>query len=71
VLGSGHGGIPLTVALLFNLLALRSCLAGEPRLRMNEVRIVMFDGGETTLTESAVNEVLVRVGAQVSSRDHG
>jgi hypothetical protein len=71
VLGSGHGGIPLTVALLFNLLALRSCLSGEPRLRMNEVRIVMFDGGETTLTESAVNEVLERVGAQVSLRDHG
>lgn len=71
VLGSGYGGIPLTVALLFNLLALRSCLSGEPALRMSEVRIVVFDGGETTLTESAVNEVLVRVGAQVSSRDHG
>jgi hypothetical protein len=31
--------------------------------RMNEVRIVVFDGGETTLTEAAVNEVLERVGA--------
>lgn len=71
VLGSGHGGIPLTVALLFNLLALRSCLSGEPPLRMKEVRIVVFDDGKTTLTESAVNEVLVRVGAQVSSRDNG
>jgi hypothetical protein len=28
VLGSGHGGIPLVVAVLFNLLALRTCLTG-------------------------------------------
>lgn len=64
VLGSGHGGIPLTVALLFNLLALRSCLSGEPRLRMDEVRIVIFDGEKVKVTESAVNEVLARVGAK-------
>lgn len=61
VLGSGYGGIPVTVALLFNLLALRSCLAGEPQLRMTELRIVIFDGEAAKVSRPVVEEVLSRV----------
>jgi hypothetical protein len=53
VLGSGHGGIPLTVALLFNLLALRSCLASKPGLKMDELRIVIFEGEKAKITRPA------------------
>jgi Predicted nucleotide-binding protein containing TIR-like domain/Domain of unknown function (DUF6430) len=61
VLGSGHGGMPLTVALLFNLLAVQSCLAGEASLQMHELRIVIFDGAAAEITRPAVEEILSRV----------
>lgn len=61
VLGSGHGGMPLMVALLFNLLAVRSCLAGEAGLQMQQLRIVIFDGAAVEVTQTAVEEVFSRV----------
>ena len=64
VLGSGHGGMPLTVALLFNLLAVRSCLASEAGIHMRELRIVIFDGAAAEITRPAVEEVMLRVVAE-------
>jgi len=61
VLGSGHGGMPLIVALLFNLLAVRSCLANESGLQMKQLRIVIFNGAGSEVTGAAVEEVLSRV----------
>jgi hypothetical protein len=61
VFGSGHGGMPLTVALLFNLLAVRSCLDSEAGLQMKQLRIVIFDGAGAEVTQPAVEEVLSRV----------
>jgi Predicted nucleotide-binding protein containing TIR-like domain/Domain of unknown function (DUF6430) len=60
VLGSGHGGVPVPVALLFNLLAARWCVVtGEPPLPLNELRIVLFEGG--TIDHDAVKDVFERV----------
>jgi hypothetical protein len=60
VLGSGHGGVPVPVALLFNLLAARWCvLRGEPSLPLNQLRIVLFEG--STIDHSAVKDVFDRV----------
>jgi len=63
VLGSGHGGMPVTVALLFNLLAVRSCLTSEGGLRLDELRIIVFDSAAAEVTRSTVDEVLLRAGA--------
>ncbi|HET7443479.1 MAG TPA: nucleotide-binding protein [Solirubrobacterales bacterium] len=62
VFGSGHGGMPPIVALLFSLLAVRSCLAGEPGLQLNELCIVVFNGS-TEVTEPVVEEILGRIGS--------
>jgi O-acetyl-ADP-ribose deacetylase (regulator of RNase III) len=61
VFGSGHGGMPPIVALLFNLLAIRSCLTGEAGLRLDQLRIVVFDGATERVTQPAVEDVLSRV----------
>jgi hypothetical protein len=60
VLGSGHGGIPVPVALLFNLPGARWCVVtGEPPLPLKELRIVLFEGD--TIDHDAVKEVFERV----------
>jgi CAP12/Pycsar effector protein, TIR domain/Thoeris protein ThsA, Macro domain len=60
VLGSGHGGVPVPVALLFNLLAARWCVVrGEPSLPLNELHIVLFEGG--AIDHNAVKDVFERV----------
>jgi O-acetyl-ADP-ribose deacetylase (regulator of RNase III) len=62
VLGSGHGGMPLVVALLFNLLAVRSCLTEDVGRHVREVRIVVFEGGAgSSLTQAGVEEIAARV----------
>jgi hypothetical protein len=61
VLGSGHGGMPLVVALLFNLLAVRSCLTDDIGRHIREVRIVVFEGAAADLTQAAVQDVAARV----------
>lgn len=61
VLGSGHGGMPLLVALLFNLLAIRSCLTDEIGRHIRQVRIVLFEGAASDLTQSDVEDVAARV----------
>lgn len=60
VFGSGHGGMPVPVALLFNLLGARWCVVtGEPPLPLKELRIVLFEGN--TIDHDAVKDVFERV----------
>jgi hypothetical protein len=60
VLGAGHGGMPTIVALLFNLLALRSCLTDDIGRHIREARFVVFDRAASECSEQAVQEVLAR-----------
>jgi hypothetical protein len=53
--------MPLVVALLFNLLAVRSCLDGDIGRHIRQVRIVVFEGAAGTLTQSAGEDVAERV----------
>lgn len=60
VFGSGHGGMPVPVALLFNLLAVQWCVVtGEPRLPLKELRIVVFEGDASDY--AAATDVFERV----------
>lgn len=61
VLGSGHGGMPLIVALLFNLLALRSILGEDIGRHMRQVRIVIFEDAAAGITDTALRDVISRV----------
>lgn len=61
VMGSGHGGIPLHVAILFNLLAVRSILADVRGRRIREVRIVVFDGDAGDVTPATMHNIISRV----------
>jgi O-acetyl-ADP-ribose deacetylase (regulator of RNase III) len=61
VLGSGHGGMPPIVALLFNLLALRSTLSEDTGRHIREVRIVVFEGAAAEITDEALHDVIARV----------
>lgn len=62
VFGSGHGGMPLIVALLFNLLALRSILEDDVGRHVREVRIVIFEGSAAGITHTVLQDVISRVG---------
>jgi O-acetyl-ADP-ribose deacetylase (regulator of RNase III) len=61
VLGSGHGGMPLPIAILFNLLAVRSILSDDIGRKLREVRIVIFDRNAATLGDGTMRDILLRV----------
>ena len=61
VLGSGHGGMPLPAAILFNLLAARSILAGDVGRKMREIRIVVFDGAAKDVTQATMRDIIAHV----------
>ena len=61
VLGSGHGGMPLPIAILFNLLAARSILAEDLGRHIREIRIVVFDGGATEVTRTTMQDIISHV----------
>jgi O-acetyl-ADP-ribose deacetylase (regulator of RNase III) len=61
VLGSGHGGIPLPIAILFNLLAARSILAEDLGRHMKEIRIVVFDGNANEITRTTMHDIISHV----------
>lgn len=61
VFGSGHGGMPLIVALLFNLLALRSILGDDIGRHMRQIRIVIFEGSAAGITDTVLQDVISRV----------
>jgi O-acetyl-ADP-ribose deacetylase (regulator of RNase III) len=58
VLGSGHGGMPLPIAILFNLLAIRSMLGGERGRHIRDVRIVVFDGDAGGITRKTMDDIV-------------
>ncbi len=61
VLGSGHGGMPLPIAILFNLLAARSILAEDLGRHMREIRIVVFDGDANEVTRTTMHDIISHV----------
>ncbi len=61
VLGSGHGGMPLPIAILFNLLAVRSILAEDLGRHMREVRIIVFDGDAKGIARTTMNNIVSHV----------
>lgn len=61
VFGSGHGGIAVVVALLFNLLALRSCLTEDVGRNIRRVCIVVYVGDAADVSELALQEIFARV----------
>ncbi len=63
VLGSGHGEIPLSAAILFNLLAIRSILNDDRGRHAKEIRLVIFDGNAPKITSEDMNNILSRVGS--------
>lgn len=58
VLGSGHGGMPLPIAILFNLLAIRSMLGGERGRHIRDVRIIVFDGDAGGVTRKTMDDIV-------------
>jgi O-acetyl-ADP-ribose deacetylase (regulator of RNase III) len=61
VLGSGHGGMPFPVALLFNLLAVRSILADDLGRHLIEIRIVVSEKRAADLASNTVRDIISRV----------
>jgi len=61
VLGSGHGGMPLGVALLFNLLALRSILGDDIGRHVRHVRVVIFKGTTAEVSGATLRDLMARV----------
>jgi O-acetyl-ADP-ribose deacetylase (regulator of RNase III) len=61
VLGSGHGGMPFPVAVLFNLLAVRSILADDLGRHLTEVRIVVSEKRAAELASDTMRDILSQV----------
>jgi O-acetyl-ADP-ribose deacetylase (regulator of RNase III) len=61
VLGSGHGGMPLPIAILFNLLAIQSILVQDLGRHIREVRIVVFDADASQITGETMNNIVAHV----------
>lgn len=61
VLGSGHGGMPVAIALLFNLLALRSILSEDIGRHIGRVRVVVFRRDESSISEASLQDIIARV----------
>jgi len=61
VLGSGHGGMPLPAAILFNLLAARSALQHEIGRHMKAIRIVVFDKDTAKATSPATRGIMAQL----------
>ena len=64
VLGAGHGGIPLPIAILFNLLAVRSILAEDIGRHLRQIQIVVFDGAAGEVTPEMMRRIIARAGPQ-------
>ena len=61
VFGSGHGGMPLPVALLFNLLAVRSILGEDLGRNIRRIRIVVFEGSASAIAPSTMADIISHV----------
>ena len=61
VLGSGHGGMPFPVAVLFNLLAVRSILMEDLGRHIKEIRIVVFASHAAELADTTMRDIVSHV----------
>jgi hypothetical protein len=61
VFGSGHGGMPLHIALLFNLFAVRSILFEDLGRHMRKIQIVVFDGDAARIARTTMNNIVAHV----------
>jgi O-acetyl-ADP-ribose deacetylase (regulator of RNase III) len=61
VLGSGHGGMPLSIAILFNILAVRSITAEALGTHLRKVRIVVFQGDAEYLAGTTMHDIVSHV----------
>jgi O-acetyl-ADP-ribose deacetylase (regulator of RNase III) len=61
VLGSGHGGMPLSIAILFNILAVRSITAEALGVHLRKVRIVVFEGDADDLAGATMQDIISHV----------
>jgi hypothetical protein len=61
VFGSGHGGMPLSVALLFNVLALRSTLLDDVGRHIRRVQVVVFRDAIQGASGGILQAVLSRI----------
>jgi hypothetical protein len=61
VIGSGHGGMPFPIAVLFNLLAVRSIVTDDLGRHLNEIRIVVSERRATELASSTMHDLVSRV----------
>jgi hypothetical protein len=61
VLGSGHGGMSFPVAVLFNLLAVRSILADDLGRHLIEIRIVVSEKRSTELASNTMRDIISQV----------
>jgi O-acetyl-ADP-ribose deacetylase (regulator of RNase III) len=61
VFGSGHGGMPLPVALLFNLLAARSILSEERGRKIRRIRIIVFERSASAITPETMTGIISRL----------
>lgn len=61
VLGSGHGGMPFPVAVLFNLLAVRSIVMEDLGRHVKEIRIVVFESHAAELASATMHDIISHV----------
>ena len=61
VLGSGHGGMPLPAAILFNLLAARSALQHEIGRHMKAIRIIVFERDTAKATSPTTRGIIAQL----------
>ena len=61
VLGSGHGGMPLSIAILFNILAVRNIAREDLGRHLRQVRIVVFEGDADRLTDTSMDGIVSHV----------
>ena len=61
VLGSGHGGMSFPVAILFNLLAVRSILADDLGRHLKEIRIVVSEKRSAELASNTMRDIISQV----------
>lgn len=66
VFGSGHGGMPLPVAILFNLLAVRSILAEGLGRNIKKIRIVVFDEDAEEVSPATMTDIISRVTLRIT-----
>lgn len=60
VLGSGHGGMPLPIAILFNLLAVRSILKEDIGRHVRNIRIIVFEGNASDVPQETMRDIVAR-----------